>query len=448
MKEQPVLIVGAGISGLSIAYELQKQQIPYTVLEAGPDAGGVIQSFHKDGFELDAGPNTLAATTETLAFIQELGLTDQMLEATAASKKRYLVRNSQLHTISPNPLKILTTGYLSRNAKWRLFTESFRKPVIPVGEESVANFINRRFGKEIADYLLDPILSGIYAGNLDLLSVEEVLPALPKWEKQYGSVTKGLMKEKGAMAGRKIINFKGGNGLLVKRLRERLQTPVRFNCTVSHLEPAPDGYLVKYTDNGQPAELTARRVVFATPAYATAANIHQLDPTTAAKLNKVPYPRMGVLHLGFDAAALKAPLEGFGFLVPAAEKKHFLGSICNSAIFPSKAPEGKILFTVFIGGARQEKLFDVMSQAALQENVLREFRELLQLSDKPVMQHFSVWEHAIPQLNVGHAAIRKAVDTFQQKFPGLHISGNYLCGVAIPALLQHARTLAMELMKK
>jgi oxygen-dependent protoporphyrinogen oxidase len=448
MNEQPVLIIGAGISGLSIAYELQKLEVPYIVLEATTDAGGVIQSFVKDGFELDGGPNTVAATPETLAFIAEMGLTDQMLVATAASKKRYLVRNNQLHPVSPHPLKIMSTAYLSGSAKWKLFTERFRKPAIPAGEESVGNFITRRFGKEIAGYLFDPILSGIYAGNLDLLSVEEVMPLLPKWEKEYGSVTKGLMKEKGAMAGRKIVNFKGGNGVLVARLREILKTPVRFNCKIDQLATTDGGYRVKYTDNGQSAELFARQVVFATPAFSTATSIQGMDAALATQLNKIPYPKMGVLHLGFDTSALKTPLEGFGFLVPHAEKKHFLGAICNSAIFPSKAPDGKILFTVFIGGARQEQLFELMDHMELQEKVRSEFCELLQLSGKPVMQHFSVWDRAIPQLNIGHAAIRKAVTAFQQQYPGVYISGNYLFGVAIPALLQHAKTLALELKEK
>ncbi|CAL1519924.1 protoporphyrinogen oxidase [Chitinophaga sp. MM2321] len=447
MPQEPVLIIGAGISGLSIAYELQKQQVPYLLMEAESSTGGVIQSIHKDGFELDAGPNSLAASPETLQFIRELGLESDILQASAVSKNRYLVRNNQLHPVSPHPLKILGSPYLSGKSKWRLFTERFRKPVPAAEEETVTAFVTRRFNKEIADYVFDPVLSGIYAGNPDLMSINEVLPALPRWEREYGSVTKGLMKDKAAMGGRKIISFKGGNQLLTTRLQEILHTPVRLNCTVKNIAVAAAGYAVAYEENGVPATLQASQVVFAMPAYRTATTIAPLDATTAALLQEVHYPRMGVLHLGFEASAMQQPLEAFGFLVPNAEKMHFLGAICNSAIFPQKAPQGKILLTVFLGGARQEQLFDQLGEEGLQQQVLREIQSLLGLSAPPVMQHFSCWHKAIPQLNTGHAKLRVAVATFEKKYPGLHLSGNYLQGVAIPALLQHAAALAAMLKK-
>jgi oxygen-dependent protoporphyrinogen oxidase len=447
MPEQPVVIIGAGISGLSIAYELQKQQVPYLLLEAGSHTGGVIHSFHQDGFELDAGPNSLAASPEVLQYFKELGLEKEILQAAAVSKNRFLVRNNRLHGVSPHPFKIMGSPYLSRGSKWRLFTERFRKAAPGEDEETVTDFITRRFNKEIADYVFDPVLSGIYAGNPDLMSIGEVLPALPRWEREYGSVTKGLMKNKGDMGGRKIISFRGGNQVLTTRLQELLTTPVRLNCTVNSIAVADQGYTVNYVENGVQSALQAARVVFTTPAFSTAETISSLDPATAAMLNNIHYPRMKVLHLGFDASALPQPLDGFGFLVPNAENLHFLGAICNSAIFPHKAPEGKVLFTVFLGGARQEMLFDTFAPAALQQKVISEIQSLLHLSAPPVMQRLTFWNKAIPQLNVGHAKLRIAVTGFEKKYPGLYISSNYLQGVAIPALLQHAVTLAATLKK-
>ena len=447
MSEQPVLIVGAGISGLSIAYELQKQQVPYLLIEASDHAGGVLKSFREQGFVLDAGANTIAASPEMLDFFRELGLENEILQATAASKNRFLVRNNRLHGVSPHPVKIMSSPYLSRGSKWRLFTERFRKSAPATGEETVTHFITRRFNKEIVDYVFDPVLSGIYAGNPDLMSIAEVLPALPRWEREYGSVTKGLMKDKGAMGGRKIISFKGGNQALTDRLQQLLTIPIRFNCKVTGVSAMDDEYIVSAIENGVSASFQASRVIFTTPAYSTAESIIPLDAVAAALLSQVHYPRMGVLHLGFDAAALPQPLEGFGFLAPNVEKLHFLGAICNSAIFPEKAPAGKILLTVFLGGARQEQLFDQMSAVALQQQVVSEIQSLLHLSSPPVMQHFSQWNKAIPQLNIGHVKLRRAVDDLEKKYPGIHISGNYLQGVAIPALLQYAATLAASLKK-
>ncbi|MFY0254006.1 protoporphyrinogen oxidase [Chitinophaga sp. 30R24] len=446
MSEQPVLIVGAGIAGLSIAYELQNRKVPYLLLEESDHTGGVMKSIQEAGYTLDAGANTIAASPEVLALFHELGLDNAIMPAAAASKNRFLVRNNQLHGVSPHPFKIMASPYISSGSKWRLFTERFRKPASVSGEETVSDFVTRRFNREIADYVFDPVLSGIYAGNLDKMSVAEVLPVLPRWEKEYGSVTKGLMKDKGAMGGRKIISFKGGNQVLTNRLQQLLTTPVRFNCKVTGISTVAGGYMVNAVENGSSSNFLASKVVLATPAYSTAATIAALDAGTAALLQAIHYPRMGVLHLGFDAAALPKPLDGFGFLVPHAENMHFLGAICNSAIFPDKAPAGKVLFTVFLGGARQEQLFNKMSPEALQQQVVSEIRSLLQLSAPPELQRFSSWERAIPQFNIGHAKLRSAVSVFEKNYPGIFIAGNYLQGVAIPALLQHAGTMAEKLL--
>lgn len=442
---EATIIAGAGVTGLSIAYELQKRNVPYVILDAGHEPGGVVHSFQKDDFELDAGPNSVGATPATMAFIQEIGLAQEVMEATAAGKNRFLVRDGRLHAISPNPVKILSSPYLSGAAKWRLFTERFRTAQPQAAEESVASFIQRRFNREICDYLFDPVLSGIYAGDPARLSVQEVLPFLPRWEKEYGSVTKGLFKNKGVMGGRKIIAFKGGNSRLVKQLQSLLTEPVRLNSRITGVERAEQGYNVQYNANGQTETIRAARVVFTTPAYATAAILQGLDPAAAQVLNSIVYPRMGVLHLGFEREAVQNMPEGFGFLVPNAAGLHFLGAICNSEIFPSRAPHGKVLLTVFTGGAQQEHYFDEMSDEALQQKIVSELGTLLQLRQPPVMQHFSRWEKAIPQLNIGHRQVRTAMQAFEERFPGVYISGNYMSGVAIPAIIQHAGGLAERL---
>jgi len=439
MQMQPVIIAGAGIAGLSIAYELEQKGIPYEILEAAPHAGGMMKSLHMDGYELDAGPNSLAASPELIEYINRLGLQDQVLEATAVSKNRFLVRNNKLHAVSPHPLKILSSDYISGAAKWRLFTERFRKPQSPEGEESVTSFISRRFGREINDYLFEPILSGIYAGNPDLMSISEVLPMLPQWEKKYGSITKGLMKNMKAMGGRKIIAFKGGNSVLTDKLLSKLTGKIRFNCAITGITRGASDYIVQYTENGQTSMLNAERVIFTTPAYSTAIAIQGLDASLASQLNNIHYPHMGVLHLGFGTEAQEKAPAGFGFLVPHAAGKHFLGAICNAAVFPSRVPAGKTLLTVFVGGARQEQLFEKMGTRKVQQTVILELMELLGLKTGPEMVHFSEWKKAIPQFNVGYADIRQQMRSFEQRHPGIRLAGNYVTGVAVPAIIQAAK---------
>ena len=441
MKTQPVIVAGAGLSGLCIAYELQKKNIPYLLLESAAHAGGVVKSMHIDGYQLDAGPNSFGATPETLATFTELGLQDMVEEATAASKNRFLVRNNQLHAVSPHPLKILQSDYISAGAKWRLFTERFRAPRA-IAEESVTSFVQRRFGREINEYLFEPILSGIYAGNPDQLSVQEVLPMLPNWEKTFGSVTKGLMKNMKMMGGRKIVSFKGGNDVLTNRLASLLSS-VRLNCTVTGITSGASDYIVQFEENGHTQMMNADRIIFTTPAYTTASAIQTLDADLAASLAAIHYPKMGVFHLGFGKEALEKMPEGFGFLVPHAAKKHFLGAICNSAVFPSRSPEGKALFTIFTGGARQEQLFAKMGIEKLQEQVISEFMALLGLQAVPELVRFSQWDKAIPQLTVGYADIRKKMKAFEQQYPGIQLAGNYVTGVAVPAIMQAAKGFAM-----
>lgn len=440
MNTQPVVIAGAGIAGLTIAYELQQQGIPYVVMEAGHVSGGMMRSLYVDGYELDAGPNTIAATPATIAYFRALGLEEDLMEASAVSKNRFLVRDNKLHAVSPHPLKIIKSKYISGGAKWRLFTEQFRSKALKISDVSVAAFVKRRFGQEIADYLFDPVLAGIYAGDPDKLSVQEVLPMLPKWEQEYGSVTKGLMKNKEMMGGRKIVAFKTGNVRLTERLTSALNTPVRFNCAITGIARGADDYIVQYTENGQTAMFNASRIILTTPAHITAQLIGTLDEKTAGMLKNIHYPHMGALHLGFGEEALSKAPEGFGFLVPHVENKHFLGAICNTAIFPSRSPKGKVLYTVFMGGARQEHYFHELDIEQWQQLVVQELMGILGLQTPPEMQHFSEWEKAIPQFNVGYGAIRGQIAAFEQRFPGIRLGGNYVSGVAVPAIIQAAKS--------
>ncbi|PUZ29625.1 protoporphyrinogen oxidase [Chitinophaga parva] len=448
-KQHPVLVVGGGLSGLSLGYALRQQGVPYRVLEASGRAGGVVESLHRNGFELDAGPNSIAMAPELRTYFEQLGLQDQIVEAAAASKDRYIVRNNQLHAISPHPFKIMGSKFLSGGAKWKLFTEAFRKSKPASADESVADFVARRFGREIATYVFEPVLSGVYAGNINKLSIKEVMPMLVSWENQYGSVVKGLMKNKGAMGGRKIVTLRGGNASLTNKLAAVLGSDLQLNTKVTGVwqNAADESYELSVSVNGLVSVIKASQVVFTTPAYAAANALESMDHPLAAALRNIEYPAMGVLHLGYDRAALGKVPDGFGFLVPAAEQKHFLGMIYNSAIFPFKAPEGKALFTVFIGGANQQSVLQQPPEN-LQRQVITEVNELLGISAQPVMQQFQVWPHAIPQLNTGFDAVRQLTARFEAAHPGLYIAGNYSTGVAVPTIIRKADDLALRIKEK
>lgn len=434
----PVIIAGGGIAGLTAAWWLHKKNIPFLLLEQSGGVGGKMQSESREGFIIEKGPNTVSLTPALQQLTESLQVQDQVLEAAPVGKNRYLLRNNQLFPLSPHPLKILTTPYLSATAKWKLFTERFVKIRQEEGEESVAAFFERRFGREIASAVIDPVLSGIYAGDITRLSMKEVMPALPKWERESGSVTKGLMKQSGILGGRKTISFKQGFGALATAIYEQIGDRVLLEARVRKISKQLDGYTVMYSRNGISETIPAQKIICTLPAYAAADILEAMDPVLPGLLNGISYPEVWELQLGFEKKYIGSSLDGFGFLVARKENKSFLGCIFSSSLFPGRAPAGKALFTVFIGGARQQLLVKSGDPSAVTAKAIAELQDILHIREEKCFEYLQVWRNAIPQFNVGYERIRAAISTFEKQYPGFYFGGNYVSGVALGDVIKHA----------
>jgi len=440
------VIIGAGISGLTCAYQLMQQGEDVLLLEASNRSGGVIGTEHRDGYLLETGPNTLRGSTAELDnLISSLGMDDRVVEANANSKSRAILRDEVLHTLPRNPLEIFSTSIISAKAKFRAVREPFVERTT-AQDETIESFFTRRFGAEVAQYLADPFVSGVYAGDKDLLSIRQTFPKLWQFEQVRGSIIKGMLgarRKRKSAAGRNrgIYTFKSGLAELPEHLEKALGARMAFGAVVSFIERVNDRYEVTLTAGSQ---VLADRVILATPAYATAQMLERISVKASGLLAQVRYAPIATLHLGFDNSQFPKLPQGFGFLVPSGEKKHFLGCIYSSSMFAARAPEGHTLLTVMIGGSRQPELTSLDAEA-LTERVLPDLGKLLSITGDPRFIHLHSWNRAIPQYELGYDAILDAVNEIEQSNPGLHLIGSYRGGVSVGDCIRNATELAQKL---
>jgi oxygen-dependent protoporphyrinogen oxidase len=413
------VVVGGGAAGLTAAYELHKAGRQVVLLESGPRVGGVIASKTVDGFELDLGPNSVVCTPALQERLEALGLGPDLLEASAASKNRYLVKDRTLFALSPHPAKLLKSPYLSWGAKSRIFTERFRGKRAG-GEESVGAFFARRFGKEIKEAIVDPIFSGIYAGDIDRLSLDQVLPVAGRWEKKYGSVMKGLVVEKEALkSGRKIISLKGGLQRITDALAAPLAGNIHTGVRVSDIRREGGRFRVVHTGG----TVDADRVIYtAPPGVLTGIPLH--------------YASVRTLHVTVPSYALDLP-PGFGFLVPSREGLALMGCIFTSSIFPSKAPPGQTLLTMMIGGVHHDG--DIRDRSEeLEYRAKNDLLHILHIRGDLHVLHGQTWTEAIPQKNIGHAQVLETLKAYEEAHPGFYFAGNAVSGVSIGDTMEYA----------
>jgi protoporphyrinogen/coproporphyrinogen III oxidase len=429
------LILGAGLTGLSAAQHLHSQGHDFRLLDLGEQPGGVLQSRAVQGYTLDYGANSMALTPELHALTQALGLEEQLLTPSEASQSRLIYRDGTLHAVKPSPRLLFSSRLLSTAGKLRLLGEPLRiRRSAQVEEETVAAFFTRRLGREAYQYLLEPVLTGIYAGDGERLSVDAVMPRMVQWERTHGSLLRGLMAQRKqsqgqARPGRVIASWRGGMHTLALALAQLLGDQLWLHTEVVQLSRLATGYAVDVVRKGHPMTLKARQVIWALPATA-AQGLAPLDSALAQRVQAIPYAPMLMLYLGYERAAIGRPLDSFGFLVPGKADLPLLGSIWNSAIFADKAPEGEALFTLFVGGARHQGA-DEAELLRLSEAAQQAFEQVMDIQQPPRLRTHYHWPQAIPQYERGHPALQAQAEALEAAHPGLHLAGNWLRGVSV-----------------
>lgn len=434
-----IVILGAGISGLAAAYWLNKEGLEVIVLERSSEIGGAMNSRFEEGYLVDHGPNSGLETTPLIGRLaDETGIRSQMIYANEEGNRRYILRNGELHALPMSPPAFIKTKLFSAPAKLRLFAEPFVGKSEDGYYQSISEFVSRRLGKEFLDYAINPFVAGVYAGNPDELSVKSAFPKLYRLEEEYGGLIKGMIKgakerkqrNEQSKQSAKMFSFKDGMQSFPKAIAQKLNGKVILNAEIKKVSKTGSCYFISYTQNETEKFLEAEIVISTLPAHTACHIFQELDGNLYSHLKSIYYPPVKVMFLGYDKDAIGRELDGFGFLIPAKEKKSFLGAIWSSVIFQNRAPEGKAAFTLFIGGARSPELFE-MDEKELDEKVLKEFHQIMKIGQSPVFKFEKMWQKAIPQYNLGYIEHERYFDEFEKANKGILLSGNYRGGIAV-----------------
>jgi protoporphyrinogen/coproporphyrinogen III oxidase len=395
-----IIIVGAGITGLSAGFELASRGMPFQILEASPRAGGLIRTEHADGFTIEAGPDSiLAQKPAALELCDALGLGPRLISATAP-RTAFVLKRGRLHPLpSPSVLGVPTT--LSGIAKYDLLSPIARarlalEVLVPrrrAGDESVGSFFRRRFGRETVGLIAEPLLGGIHAGDIDSLSMKSLFPRFLDAETRRGSVLRMFRHTRQPAAANGLFrSLAGGMGELVEALERRLPADsIRRDSPVRQIGRSPNAAAGRWQVRAPAGDIVAHAVILASPAHVTGALLAPLDAVAAARCAEVPYSSTASIALAWPREAVSHPLQGSGFVV-ARRHNTVRITACTwvSSKWAARAPAGFVLLRAFIGGAHDPDAVD-LSDDQLVDIAARDLAGVLGITGRPVMARVSRW---------------------------------------------------------
>jgi oxygen-dependent protoporphyrinogen oxidase len=435
-----VAIIGAGITGLTAAFYLKRSGVPVTVYEASDRVGGAIQSIRAEGYLAEFGPNTILETSPKVTqLVIDAGLASRRLDPDPKASARYVVRYQRPIEMPGSLLGFFTTKLFTARAKLAVLREPFVAPRRDGKEESVAEFVVRRLGKEFLDHAIDALVAGVYAGDPYKLSVPQAFPRLGQLEARYGSLIKGQIfgarerKRRGEIAKDRAPKFSFDEGLQVlpETLRERLGEAVRLNTTVTRLTEMSEDWTLDVRERGQQSRAEHSAVVYAGTAFKLAEmEVQTPMPLRLATFAEIRYPPVASVVLGYRREDVAHPCEGFGMLIPKVEGFKILGTIFSSSLFPNRAPVGHLTLTSYVGGERFPELASLPPEK-LFALTCEDLRVLLGVRGKPTFQHSVFYPRAIPQYNVGYGRFRELMADIEQRAPGLFFAGHYRDGISL-----------------
>lgn len=481
MSQIRIAIIGGGIAGLAAAYELQKaraagEPVEFTLFESQPAVGGVLSSEIVNGAVIEKGPDSFITEKPAAAELcRELGLGDQLIPSNDAARKTWIVVRNHLVPLPDGlmfliPTKLVPTALtrlFSLRTKIRMALELLHPPRPSEGDESVAALVERHFGAEAVDRLADPLLSGIYGGDAAQLSAQTVLPRLVDMERKYGSLTRGMLAAHQQMSARAKTSSKtpergapnrgaggpaiftalrGGMQQMVDAIIARLDpASISTNTIVNGVQKTSAGWRITAGSGSQ--EFDA--IIMATPAWAAGSLLRGVDAQLGDELAAIPYSSSITINLVYDEAKLGALPEGFGFLVPASERRSMLACTFVHRKFLGRTPPGKAVFRAFLGGTNNESLLSA-SDSTLVATVRRELTEILgekviSPATEPEYVQVSRWRRAMAQYAVGHKDRMARINTRLAELPGLRLAGNAYDGIGVPDCIRLGRKAAKEL---
>ncbi len=459
-----IVIVGGGIAGLAAAHriqeELSNQALECTVLEAGPSFGGKIGTERIDGFVVEKGPDSfISQKPQAIELCKKLGIGDRLVGTHPTNTNTYVYTGGRLVTMPEGLSLMIPTQFMpfvltplfSWPGKVRMGLDLVLPGKADDSDESLASFVRRRMGREALRKMAEPMLAGIYASDPETMSIKSTFPMFFETEQKYRSLILGMLDRKRKMAGGRrsspytlFMTLKNGLSEMVDAVLEKSPgVTFRSGVKVAQVSRAENGWRLDL-ENGE--NLTADAVIFATPAGISASLLEKVAPRVAEGLGKIPYVSTATVTLGFRREGFEHPLNGFGFVIPRAEKRRILACTWTSSKFPHRAPEGHVMLRCFVGGAKKEALAEQDADAMLQM-VKEEIRDTMGIRQEPVMSRVFHYRKSNVQYHVGHAGLIAGIEDELKAVPGVFLAGSAYTGIGIPDCIQNGGRAAEKVLE-
>ena len=451
-----IAIIGGGISGLSAAYDLEQRRrntgdVEYVVYESSPRLGGVLRTEYIQGCVVEAGPDSFVSEKPWAANLsREIGLGDQLLGSNDPDRKTYILTRGRLVEMPDGlmfmvPTKILPTGLsplFSWKTKLRMTQELFHPPRAVNHDESVADFVERHYGREMVDRLADPLLSGVYGGDSANLSVRAVLPRFAEMERTHGSLGRAMLAARKKMSSASLkaapplfTSLKNGMQDLAETLVARLNPAALVTNTAVKTITTESGSWRVSTD--AQSDLFDK-VIVALPGLAAADVLKGTNSELASELGGIQYSSSITVGIAYDREVRQSLPPGFGFLVPRSEGKQLLAATFVHNKFPHRAPEDIALLRCFFAGSVAEEVWP-MSDEQLIAIVRNELQQIIGIRSEPRFARVYRWKSAMAQYGVGHLERLNRIEEIRKQIPGLALAGNGFRGIGVPDCVRSGR---------
>lgn len=447
-------IIGGGISGVSLASKLSimkknGKDISVTLLEASPRLGGTIDTVHKEGYTIEAGTNGfLDSKPFTLEVFKDAGLENKLVKSNDKARKRFIQRYGQLQRMPETAPAFFASKLISWPGKFRLGKEFFISQKTDNADETLAAFARRRLGDEALDYLIGPMVSGIFAGDPEKMSLISCFPVIANLEKEYGGLVKGMLKKRNKKSGPAgpggvLTAYEGG---MVCAVNDLADTAVANGAVIVKDSPVTKvtkvGKKYNVESGGKTYEFDS--LALCCPAYESAKFLEGLHKDLSETLGGISYAPIFAAGLGFHAEDVKDDIDGFGYLIPVKEGRDILGALFTSSMFPVQAPEGKKFLRIMAGGDRRRELMNKTDEELL--NIcIRDVTDVLGVVGKPYVVETFRYEHAIPQYYVGHREKVAKIEKITSDLGNIYVGGNVLYGIGLNDCTKTSKLIAEKI---
>lgn len=449
----PIVIIGAGLTGLSTAFFLKKKGYNILLLEENNRVGGAIRSHHQDGFIFEEGPNTgVIGNAETAELFEALNLTPAI--ANKEAEKRLILKNNQWYPLPSGAIDFLKTPLFTFKDKIGIAFEPLRKKGTNP-EESIASLAARRIGQSFVDYAVNPFISGIYAGDPEKLITKYALPKLYNLEQKYGSFIGGSFKkakepksERERKATRKVFSADGGLQTLVDKLEEHIGYD-HIICNAHNIKVKKEGssYTISYNLNNQDYEINSSRIITTTGAHALPNILEFIDENDMKDIANVNYAKVVQVAIAVDKKAVRPELYSFGGLIPQKENRQVLGVLFPSFCFNDRAPQKGCILAMYLGGMKHPEIFG-FSDDKIARLAQSELKELFDIKESDI-QFMHIFRHpyAIPQYEKSSKERFDTIAKIEHKYNGLIIAGNLRNGIGMADRIKQAFDISEQMSK-